>query len=122
VLADDGPRFEWPAPGSLDQALLEARLKIHPRAQTALSTLPNELRRVIIDVVAELQKTAPEEWPAQSAMKVTDDKPVYLVKLSGPLRAFVRILESGELELFDIVREDTLRQFVQRYAKVGAAG
>jgi hypothetical protein len=122
VMTPEGPRFEWQSGSGLDRALLAAKLKVHPRAQTALSTLSNEARQAIVDVVVELQKVQPEKWPAQSVVRVTPDKPVYLVRLAGMLSAFVRILENGELELFDIVREDTLHQFVQRYGKVGAPG
>jgi hypothetical protein len=40
---------------------LEARLKVHPRARSALATLPNETRKGIIADVAELQKSELEE-------------------------------------------------------------
>lgn len=122
VLTPEGPRLQWPQPGDFDQALLEAKLKIHPRARTALSTLSNEVRRSIVQAVAELQRFSPDEWPKQKAVRIAGDEPVYLVHLSGELQAFVRVLDTNELELFDIVREDTLRQFVQRYGKVGVAG
>jgi hypothetical protein len=44
------------------------------------------------------------------------------VKVTPELRAFVRTVESGGMELFDIVREDTLRLFLERYRAGSKAG
>ena len=121
VSTPEGPRFEWPALGGLDQALLEAKLKVHQRAQTALSTLSWDHRRAVINTVADLQKSDPESWPKQGIIRISEDKPVYLLQLRDGLRAFIRILESGEIELFDIIQEDTLRLFLERYGGVGSA-
>jgi len=122
VSTPEGSRFEWPPSGGLEQALLEARLKIHPRALTALSTLSSDVRRSVIGIIAELQKTAPDSWPKQKVIGISDDEPIYLVNLPGQLRAFVRFLDTGEIELFDIMREETLRLFRERYGTVSSAG
>jgi hypothetical protein len=47
---------------------------------------------------------------------------VYLVRVSPELRAFVRVLDSGSLELFDVMREETLRLFLERYRAGSRAG
>ena len=108
-------------PSGLDQALLEARLKVHPRAKTALSTLPDDLGRTIVAIVAELQKSSPDSWPKQKANRLNEDKSIYLVQLPSAMRAFVRVLDTGGVELVDLVREDTLRLFRERYATASGA-
>jgi hypothetical protein len=110
VMTPDGPRFEWPPDGALVQAVWESRLKVNLRARTALSTLATDLRSSIIRVVAALQRVPPEKWSKEHTTRITNDKPVYLVHLPGALRAVVRTLDTGQLELLNIVREDMLPQ------------
>ncbi len=119
----DGPRFKWDQDGgAMEQAKWESRLKVNLRARTALSTFATELRNSIVRVVAALQRVPPEKWSKDQAERITDDAPVYLVVLPDAMRAFVRVLDTGELELVDIMSEDTLRLFRQRFAGVSAAG
>ena len=58
----------------------------------------------------------------QKVIRISDDEPIYLVNLPGQLRAFVRVLDTGEIELFDIMREETLRLFRERYGTVSMQG
>jgi hypothetical protein len=39
---------------------------------------------------------------------------VYSLRVSPELWAFIRLLDSGGIELFDIVPEETLRLFLER--------
>jgi hypothetical protein len=121
IFTPDGPRFEWPPPGGFDQALLEAKLKVHSLAQTALSTLGEPARSAVIRAVTRLQKTDPGSWPQEHAVQASADPSVYLLRV-GDLVAFVQLLETGQIELFDVIREDTLRLFLERYRAVGSAG
>jgi hypothetical protein len=102
-------------------ANFNSRVTIQPRAQTALASLPEEDRQAVLAMVEALQAREPASWSSQEATRVSPDKPVYLLRVTPELRAFIRV-EDGGLELFDIVREDTLRLFLERYrtgSKVG---
>ena len=50
------------------------------------------------------------------------DKPVFLLRVTPELRAFIRLEEGGAVELFDILREDTLRLFLERYSLGSGVG
>jgi hypothetical protein len=122
VFNPEGAHFEAVPAGAFDQALLEAKLKVHPRARTALAALSERDQRAVVQAAAALQNSDPSSWPHEAVERLGGDQPVYLLRVSPDLRAFLRVLESGGLELFDIMREDTLRLFLERYragSKVG---
>jgi hypothetical protein len=114
VFDSGGAHFELALPDALAQAQLEATLKVHPRARTALSALPDVSRRAVVQAVSALQTTHPEQWPGNSVSRLSPDKPLYLVRATPELRAFVRALEPKGVELLDVVRENTLRLFLER--------
>lgn len=122
VTTPDGQRFEWRGQGGLEEARREADLAVHPRAKTALNTFPDEFQRDVVQTVTALLNVPPDRWPRPGVMHLLDGKPVYLVTLPRSYRAFVRVRDDGRVELFDIFREETLRQFAERYAPAGAAG
>ncbi|MFO0796604.1 MAG: hypothetical protein U0804_03950 [Gemmataceae bacterium] len=122
VATPEGHRFEWRGQGGLEEARREAGLAIHPRAKTALSTFPPELQRDVVQTVAALLNVPPERWPSRGVMHLLDGKPIYLVTLPRSYRAFVRVRDDRRVELFDIFREETLRQFAEQYASAGVAG
>ena len=90
------------------------RLKIHPRARTALESLAEADREAVIATVEALLMRDPAIWPREEAVRLAQDKPVYLVRVSPDLRAFVMAPGEGQVELTDVVREDTLRLFLER--------
>jgi hypothetical protein len=130
----DGKRFIWvnndngervlkyfeTSPNS--EEMLESKIKVHPRAHMALTSLPERDQIAVLTAAESLQGIDPASWPSEKANSVSPDKPIYLLRVSPDLRAFVRILDSGDIELFDIVSEETLRLFLERYragSKVG---
>ena len=56
----------------------------------------------------------PALWSRDQAIRLSPDKPTYLLKVSPDLRAFITVLASGDIELLDIMREETLRLFLER--------
>jgi hypothetical protein len=122
IYTSDGLRFEWLPFGEFDQAVLQSKLKVQPSARTILSTFTTDLRRSIIAAITDLLKITPEEWTNRRAVRIADDESDYLVQLPNAMKAFVRILGSGELELLDIMSEGTLRLFLQKFGKVSVAG
>ena len=101
------------------RARLDSRFRIHSRAQTALSAI-SEWNQAMVLVAAEaLQGRDPASWPRGEAVRAVEDKPVYLLYVSPDWRAFIRVLDSGEIELNDIVRRETLELFREREKAVG---
>jgi len=127
----DGKPFIWVSNGNGERVLkyfeasppheaaLESKLKIHPRARTALASLSGEDQLAVLAAAEALQTADPASWPREKVERLNQDQPVYLLRVSPELRAFIRLLDSGGIELFDIVREDTLRLFLERY-RVGS--
>jgi hypothetical protein len=90
-------------------------ITINQRARTALLSLSAQEQLAVIEAVLGLAKQPPAKWPVEIAPRLAEDKPVYLLKVSEDLRAFIRVPEgSGAVELFDIVREATLQAFLKR--------
>jgi hypothetical protein len=117
VFTSDGLRYEWRPFGEFDRAVLESKLKVQPLARTILSTFSPDSRRSIIGAITDFQKLSPEEWGKGKAVQIDDFE--YLIQLPNAMKAFVRILDSGQIELTDILREETIRIFLQKYAKAG---
>lgn len=99
---------------------LEERLVIHPRAQTALAALTEWDQSKVLAAAEAVQRKNPATWEKEEAVRLGEDKPVYLLKVSPELRAFIRILDGGKIELFDLVREETLQMFLDRERAAGA--
>ncbi len=53
-------------------------------------------------------------------VRLEEQKPIYLLRIPPDLRAFIRILDSGELELLDVVRQEALQLFHERQRATGA--
>jgi hypothetical protein len=95
--------------------VLASRLRIHPRARTALATLPEEDRLAVLAATEALPAADPASRPHDKAERLSPDEPVYLLRVTPELRAFLRVLDTGGIELLDIVPEETLRLFLERY-------
>lgn len=91
------------------------QLTIHPRAETALTSLTEKEQVEVLAAAESLLGRDPASWPREQAVRLDPDKPVFLLRVSPELRAFVRREDGGAIELYDIVREDTLRLFLERY-------
>ncbi len=107
-----------PTPDTYDLST-RPNVQINPRAHTALLSLSQRERGLVLAAVDQLAKTPPAEWPADIALRLNADNPVHLVWVSSTLRAFVRPIPKGGVEVFDLVSESTLRKFLER-SKVGS--
>jgi hypothetical protein len=125
----DGKPFIWVSNPNGDRVLrhLEGKapfrydVQVHPRAHPALASLSQRERQAVLLAAAKLlQAFDPTSWPEDKVSRLSPDKPVYLLRVSPQLRAFIRTLEPGGIELFDIVREETLRLFLERQQPAGA--
>jgi hypothetical protein len=124
---ENGP-FIWVRNHNGDRVLkylegtLRPRLKIGTRAHTALASLPENERQAVLAAAESLQTREPDSWPRELVVRLSPDKPVYLMRVTPDLRAFLTVLDSGGIELSDVVREDTLRLFLERYRAGGRVG
>jgi hypothetical protein len=101
---------------------LESKLKVNPRARTALESQSAREQLAVLWAAESLQSHEPGCWPKEGVVRLGEDKPVYLLPVLPDLRAFIRVLDSGAIELFDIVREETLQLFLERYGAGSKAG
>jgi hypothetical protein len=97
------------------EANLASRLSIHPRAHTALASLSEQDQLAVLATVEALRTTDPDSWPGAKVKRLSGDQPFYLLQVSSELVAFLKVLDSGGIELFDIMPEETLRLFLERY-------
>jgi hypothetical protein len=104
------------------EAALASKLQIHPRARTALASLPEKDQLAVLAAADALQAADPASWPHDKVDRLSPDKPVNLLRATPELRAFIRVLDSGGIELFDIVPEETLRLFLERYGAGSRVG
>jgi hypothetical protein len=95
-------------------ARLESKVTVSPRARTALTSLSETDQLAVWSAVEALQGRVPTSWPREELWSLSPNKQEYLLRVSPDLRAFIRVLDSGAIELFDLVREEALQLFLER--------
>ncbi len=90
----DGKPFIWVNNGNGEGVLkyletsphseetLESKIKIHPRAHTALASLPDKTRMAVLTAAESLQGADPASWPPEKVNRLNPDKPIYLLRVS----------------------------------------
>src|SRR5205807_1685714 len=63
------------------EAGLESKLQIHPRARTALATMPEKVRLAVLAAVEALHAADPTSRPGEKVDRLSPDKPVYLLRV-----------------------------------------
>ncbi len=96
------------------QATLQPKVRVHLRAHTALTALPDWDRLQMLSKAESLQGLGPASWPEEKVIGRSADKSVYLLQVFPDLRGFLKVLDSGEIELFDVMRAETLRLFLEQ--------
>jgi hypothetical protein len=76
----------------------------------------------VLEAAEALRGRDPASWPQEEVVRLSADEPVYLLRLPSGLRAFIRVVDSGGIELLDIMREETLQLFLERYRAGSKAG
>jgi hypothetical protein len=104
------------------QDAVAPRFSIHARARTALASIPDRDRLQTLLAVDALVTRDPGSWPKAEAVALGAEKQVYLVRVTPELRAFIRVLDPQRIELFDLVREDTLQQFLEHQGARSTVG
>lgn len=98
------------------------RVKVGRLASTAIDQLAEHERFRLIEEVNALAALPPNQWPEEKLLLLEGDSPGYL--LNGPLdlRIFLKPIEPEGVEILDIVREETLRHFMENGEPVEATG
>jgi hypothetical protein len=116
-----GKPFIWVSNNNGERVLqyLESKHRynvvIHSRARTALAALSDDDRESVRAAMEALVLHDQAAWPADRVLQIRPDKPVYLLRVTPDLRAFIRVsAPAAEVELFDLVREETLSLFRER--------
>jgi hypothetical protein len=104
------------------QDAVAPKFSIHASARTALASIPELDRLQTLLAVDALVARDPGSWPKAETVALGADKQGYLVRVTPELRAFLRVLDPQRIELFDLVREDTLRQFLEHQGARSTAG
>ncbi|MFO0863929.1 MAG: hypothetical protein U0744_04630 [Gemmataceae bacterium] len=95
----------------------DPRIVTHARAAKTFDSLSDDDRKAVIESVSRLDPD-PSKWLGNNIAKIPD-KPIYLLRVTPDLRAFIRILEDGNVELFEIVREAVLQLLISQVTKTG---
>lgn len=127
----DGEPFIWVSNSNGERVLryLEKapekpgpKLTIHPWAATTLASLTVNQQMEVLTAAESLLGRDPASWPREEAARLDPDEPEFLLRVSPELRAFIGLGASGAVQLLDIVREDTIRLFLERYGLRGGVG
>lgn len=97
---------------------------VNQRARTAFLSLSVQEQIAVLEAVAHLANQPATQWPTDIAPRLGSDNPVYLLRVSEDLHAFIRVLEGRQqqsVELLDVVREATLEAFVNRSRVISGA-
>ena len=80
----------------------------------ALHQLDADEQEQILECMARLVDTPPDQWPAK---RLNGDPPTYLVRINDDLRAFVNVANGKKPEVEDIVYQGTLDFFAKHAGK-----
>jgi hypothetical protein len=103
------------------QYRLEEKIQITSRASTALALLP-EWKQVQVFAEVEDFIQHPDSQKNGAVQALGEGTGLYLLHPSPELRAFVRKINPAKIELFDIIPEETLRVFLDRFAVGSTTG
>ncbi len=98
----------------------KSKLIVGPLARAVLTSF-SENEQLSVLVAAELFAEGTGLWPNEKLVCLGQDEPMYLLRVLPDVEAFVRRFE-GNLDLFDIMRAETRRLFLERFrngSKVG---
>ena len=118
-----GKLFIWVANGNGKRVLKyfdqiqESKLTVGLHAQTALRVLEPDIRWAILATVQWHLLRDPASWPPQEAQRFRPNEPLYVLRIPPDWLAFIRVLEPGHIELFDIMLEGTLRMFQEGFSE-----
>jgi len=88
-----------------------SRIEVTDRARIAFDALYMPERIRLLNVVAPLADSDPSTWNPQTAARLDQVSNLYVVRVSPQLRAIILPKVDGTIQLIDLVRKETLKQF-----------
>ncbi len=85
---------------------------LHRRVRMTLDSLPESDRERLLETAGMLRQTAPDQWPSEKVVRLNGDRPLYMVRVTPDLRAFVERSEANAIQVVDLVREDALQWYL----------
>jgi hypothetical protein len=76
--------------------------------------LSDDERGRVLEAAGALQHESSTAWPDDQVIPLGGDESLYLLRVTPDLRAIIRVVENGQIELSDIVREEALQLFRDR--------
>lgn len=88
-----------------------SKLKVNWRALVGWDSLSRSERRSLENAVDQLAGFPPERWPAELAVPLESDEPLYLLSFTPDMRAFVVPTPDGGVEVMRITNRHFLDWF-----------
>ena len=107
-------RVSMSAQDSAKPFLDRGKIKIESRAQVTLDGLPGTEATQIIQRLTSLTDRDPSTWRDEEAHRVDKASQLHLARVAPRLQAIIVPDGAGGIQLVDLVRDETLRQFESR--------
>lgn len=83
-------------------------IEIHPSVLAGLDVLSPEEKERVLNAIASLESFSPEQPMTPNIQKFRPEQPFYLLKVDNSLRLIFEINHRDEIEIQDLVRQETL--------------
>lgn len=84
---------------------------MHKRSQVALDTLTTEELNSFWEVLDKLTVSGVNNGLGDNIVKLKTEEPLYLLKIDSNIRAIIQVTAKDEIEVLDLVTQDTLKMF-----------
>ncbi len=98
---------------SIRPFLDRSRVDVSARAQIAFDALKTPEKMRLLELLSALATREPETWEETLARRLDDVSQLYVVSVAPDLRAIVVPKAGGRIDLVDLVRAETLKQFTR---------
>ena len=83
-------------------------VEIHPSVLAGLDVLSPEEKERVLNAIASLETFSPEQPLTANIQKFRPEQPFYLLKVDSSLRLIFEINHQHQIEIQDLVRQETL--------------
>ncbi|RUS96173.1 hypothetical protein DSM106972_088440 [Dulcicalothrix desertica PCC 7102] len=87
------------------------KITMHKRSQVALDTLTTEELNSFWQVLDKLTVSGVNNGLGDNIVKLKTEEPLYLLKIDSNIRAIIQVTAKDEIEVLDLVTQDTLKMF-----------
>jgi hypothetical protein len=102
--------------GDSIRPFLDQRVRVERRAATVMDFLSEAERLSVIEQAWILATTQLSKWPESKVIPLQEEPRTFLLSVPPDLKVFVQPVADGTIKVLDVVREDTLRQYMESEA------